>query len=220
MSVPTQTWVSFRARLAHYLSQQHRLLVAANDPHQAFNPISTTGSVGGLPLEFPNDAFEHGGFIDFNERQARYVFQYVFVHALPVQAWESLVWKTSAKLYIPGAPWKDVGYVEFDSRVYLDEAPIVPLVDGELMLRLMVHSVKKGYAVRLASRVEALLSPSGAPSLWNVETLEARSAMTDGENLVLELGKRYVPKRSCAVASCRAWLPATGPDVCVVHLLG
>ncbi|KAJ6530342.1 hypothetical protein DFH09DRAFT_150270 [Mycena vulgaris] len=219
MSVPTQIWVSFRARLAHYLNQQHQLLVAANDPHQAF-PISSMGSVPDLPLEFPNDTFEHGGFIDFNEGKARYFFQYTFVHALPVQVWESLVWRISAKPYIHGAQWKDVGYVEFDSRVYLDAHPIVPLVDGEVMLRLMIHSVQKGYAVRLASRVEAPLSPSGTPSLWNIETLEARSAMTGGENLVLELGKRYVPKRSCSVASCRAWLPATGPDVCVVHLLG
>jgi hypothetical protein len=104
--------------------------------------------------------------------------------------------------------------------VYLDATPILPLVDGELMLRLMINSIEKAHAVRLASRVEAALSPGGAPSLWNVETLEARSAMAEGENLVLELGKRYVPKRSCSIVSCRAWLPATGPDVCIVHLLG
>ncbi|KAJ7929070.1 hypothetical protein B0H13DRAFT_2652598 [Mycena leptocephala] len=155
--------------------------------------MSNTGSVAGLPLEFPNDAFEHGGFIDFTEGKTRYVFQYTFIHALPVQEWESL-------------------------RVYLDANPILPLVDGELMLRLMINSIEKAHAVRLASRVEAPLSPGGAPSLWNVETLEARSAMAEGENLVLELGKRYVPKRSCSIASCRAWLPATGPDVCIVHL--
>jgi hypothetical protein len=74
--------------------------------------------------------------------------------------------------------------------VYLDANPILPLVDGELMLRLMINSIETAHAVRLASRVEAPLSPGGAPSLWNIETLEARSAMAEGENLVLELDKR------------------------------
>ncbi|KAJ7705682.1 hypothetical protein B0H16DRAFT_692602 [Mycena metata] len=217
--VPTQAWVAFRARLAHYLGQQHRLLVAANDPRKPFD-LTTTHGVAGLPLEFPNDAFQHSGYIDFTEGKVRYVFQYTFFHALPVQAWEPLVWKISARPYISVAPWKDVGYVEFDSRVYLDINPIVPLVDGEVMLRFMVNSVEKGRGVRVASRVEAPLGPGGTPGLWNIETLEARSTTTERENLVVELGKRYVPKRSCSVATCRAWLPAAGPDVCVIHLLG
>jgi hypothetical protein len=95
----------------------------------------------------------------------------------------------------------------------------VPLIDGDVMLRLMTISVQEAHSVRLASRVEAPLGLGGAPGLWNIETLETRSSMTDGENLMLELGTRYIPKRSCPIATCRAWLPATGPDVCLVHLL-
>ncbi|KAJ7087345.1 hypothetical protein B0H15DRAFT_843638 [Mycena belliarum] len=222
MSTPTEILNAFRARLAHHLGQQHQLLAAGKTIYQASDAISNTGSIGVLPLEFPNEAFEHGGFIEFHERQARYVFQYVLAHAPPVQAWESHVWRVSAKRldYLPGESWTSMGYVEFDSRVYIDATPMVPLVDGELMLRLMVHSVQKGYAVRLASRVEASLSPSGVPEPWNVEFLEVRSGGAAGESLVFELGKRLIPKRSCTVASCRAWLPAAGPDVCIVHLLG
>ncbi|KAJ7477272.1 hypothetical protein B0H11DRAFT_2234738 [Mycena galericulata] len=141
-----------------------------------------TAGVTGLTQEFPNGASEHGGFIDFTETETRYIFRYAFIHALPVQAWESLNLTSPAPL----AHWKDVGYVELDRRVYLD----THLVDGEVMLRLMTNSVQNGYAVRWASRVEAPLSPACAPSLWNVETLEASSAMAGGEGLVLELGKR------------------------------
>ncbi|KAJ7179639.1 hypothetical protein C8R46DRAFT_1212178 [Mycena filopes] len=217
--VPTKVWAAFRVHLAHYLGQQHRLLVATNEPHRPFAPTGMR-SVPGLPLEFPNEAFQHTGYIDFTDVNMRRVFEYAFSHALPIHEWESLVWKISAKPYVAGAPWTVVGYVEFDSRVYLDTNPIVPLIDGEVMLRLMISSVQRGLDVRLASRVEAPLSPGGVPSLWNVETLEARSSAPEGETLVLELGQRYVPKRSCSLATCRAWLPAAGPDVCVIHLLG
>jgi hypothetical protein len=71
--VPTTAWVSFRARLAHYLGQQHRILVAANEPYKAF-PMSNAGSVAGLLLEITNNAFELWGLIDFTEG-TRYVFQ-------------------------------------------------------------------------------------------------------------------------------------------------
>ncbi|KAJ7283252.1 hypothetical protein C8J57DRAFT_1709694 [Mycena rebaudengoi] len=217
--VHTTTWSSFRARLAHYLAQQHKLLAFTNKPYNcSLVPDKTT--VNNLPLEFPNDAFAHGGFIDWNEGTAHYVFEYKLIHALPLQAWEPLVWRTSAKPCISGAAWTTIGYVEIESCVYLDTQPIVPLIDGEVMLRLMTISVQEAYSVRLASRVEAPLGPGGAPGLWNIETLEARSSMTDGENLMLELGTRYIPKRSCSIATCRAWLPVTGPDVCLVHLLG
>ncbi|KAJ7101609.1 hypothetical protein C8R43DRAFT_244116 [Mycena crocata] len=93
--VPTNIWACFRARLAHYLGQQREILVVANQSRQPF-PIPSMSGVAGLPYEFPNDAFEHGGFIDFTEGRSRYVFQYSFIHALPIQAWESLVWKICA----------------------------------------------------------------------------------------------------------------------------
>ncbi|KAJ6463251.1 hypothetical protein C8R47DRAFT_1225201 [Mycena vitilis] len=214
----TDAWRSFRARLAHYLEQQRQLLVARNQPYTAFSNVSPNRLE--LPLEFPNDAFAKSGFIDFTEGKTRNIFQYNFSHDLPVQEWESPVWQIAAKQHMPGASWEVVGYVEFDSRVYQDPNPLTPLVDGEVMLRLMINSIQNGQGIRLASRVEAPLSPSGAPSLWNVETLEARATMVDGEGLVLDLGKRYVPKRSCSIPSCRAWLPATGPEICTIHFLG
>lgn len=95
--VPTKVWAAFRARLAHYLGQQHRLLVATNEPHRPFAPTGMH-SVAGLPLEFPNEAFQHTGYINFTEVNVRYVFKYAFSHALPIHAWESLVWKISASM--------------------------------------------------------------------------------------------------------------------------
>ncbi|KAJ7916603.1 hypothetical protein B0H13DRAFT_1871062 [Mycena leptocephala] len=191
-------------------------LVTVGTSRQVLDPGRRRGGAD-LPLEFPLNAFQRSSFIDFSVGPTLYVFEDRFSHALPVQAWESRVWEISARLWIQDASWKPVGYVEFDHRLYDDPSPIVFLRDGELVLRLMVDSVERSHAIRLASRVEVPLSPNGLPGLWNIETFEARATGKDGETLVLELGSKYILKRSCTVA--RAWLPGIGPDVCIAHLL-
>ncbi|KAJ7931262.1 hypothetical protein B0H13DRAFT_2651599 [Mycena leptocephala] len=106
--VPTTAWVPFELTSRTISANSTGFWSLQNEPYKAF-PMSNAGSVAGLPLEFTNNAFERG-LIDFTEG-TRYVFQYTFVHALPVQEWESLAWKISAKPYICGASWKEIGYV-------------------------------------------------------------------------------------------------------------
>ncbi|KAJ7902967.1 hypothetical protein B0H13DRAFT_1882388 [Mycena leptocephala] len=207
MSFSTGIWVGFRSHLAQYLGQQLECLVTVGTSRQVLDPGRHRGALV---------------LIDFSMGPTLYVFEDRFSQVLPVQAWESRVWEIAAStpshaswrvrtdwgagLWIQDAPWKPVGYVEFDHRLYDDPSPIV-------------SSAMRSHAIRLASRVEAPLSPNGLSGLWNIETFEARATGKDGKTLVLELGSKYISKRSCTVARCRAWLPGTGPDVCIAHLL-
>jgi hypothetical protein len=110
-----------------------------------------------------------------------------------------------------------LGYVEVDSRMFFDRQPLV-LLDRNLILEAMLISLQRGCFLELSSTI---IPEEDGPKNYHLPLLDRRNIeifeiRTLERDLVMELGRRWIPKRQCE--DCGGWIPPTGLPFCQKHI--